>query len=94
MYELQQEFGGANFVTASRIFIREGDLSKVDRPPVPIDVYFRRKADSLASHVADTPGKPHTAQFHRVSPNLTDSSVPNVHLAVILLCWRAFSGYM
>lgn len=27
--ELQQEFGGANFATASRLFVREGDLCKV-----------------------------------------------------------------
>ncbi|CAN0181401.1 unnamed protein product, partial [Scytosiphon promiscuus] len=29
VFELQQEFGGADFVTASRLFVREGDLSKV-----------------------------------------------------------------
>jgi len=29
VYQLQQEFGGASFVTASRLFLREGDLFKV-----------------------------------------------------------------
>ncbi|CAM9782180.1 unnamed protein product [Pylaiella littoralis] len=31
VYRVQQEFGGASFVTASRLFIREGDLFKVAR---------------------------------------------------------------
>ncbi|CBN80121.1 pleckstrin homology (PH) domain-containing protein [Ectocarpus siliculosus] len=31
VYQLQQEFGGASFVTASRLFVREGDLFKVAR---------------------------------------------------------------
>lgn len=29
VYQLQQEFGGASFVTASRLFVKEGDLFKV-----------------------------------------------------------------
>lgn len=31
VYELQQEFGGADFLTASRLFVKEGDLIKVKR---------------------------------------------------------------
>ncbi|CAM9092140.1 unnamed protein product, partial [Ectocarpus sp. 4 AP-2014] len=31
VYQLQQEFGGASFVTSSRLFVREGDLFKVAR---------------------------------------------------------------
>lgn len=31
VFELQQEFGGANFLTASRLFVKEGDLTKVNR---------------------------------------------------------------
>lgn len=29
VFELQQEFGGADFLSASRLFIKEGDLTKV-----------------------------------------------------------------
>ena len=29
VYELQQQFGGAEFVTASRLFVKEGELAKV-----------------------------------------------------------------
>lgn len=72
VYELQQEFGGADFVTASRIFIREGDLSKVStRYPL------HRNADSLA--------KPYSLAVKlTVSPNLT--SLPNRSVSPYLAC--------
>lgn len=87
VYELQQEFGGASFATASRLFVREGDLFKVQHYPfltghaVTVPDLNSPCRDSPHSVVRSESSPPHRPVDRRYLPHCC---------CAVSSCFRAF----